>query len=74
MLDANSLDDIMHTRQIAAVYLRGVEVDRGRLRARWTEWSRAWSGLTRAARGDAPIPVNGQGRVYSCARLRYNSP
>ena len=37
VLDANPLDDIMHTRQIAAVYLRGVEVDRGALRARWTE-------------------------------------
>ena len=33
VLDANLLDDIMHTRQIAAVYLRGVEVDRGTLRA-----------------------------------------
>ena len=37
VLDANPLDDIMHTRQIAAVYLRGVEVDRGALRAGWTE-------------------------------------
>ena len=37
VLDANPLDDIMHTRQIAAVYLRGVEVDRGALRERWTE-------------------------------------
>ena len=37
VLDANPLDDIMHTRRIAAVYLRGVEVDRGALRARWTE-------------------------------------
>ena len=37
VLDANPLDDITHTRQIAAVYLRGVEVDRGALRARWTD-------------------------------------
>ena len=37
VLDANPLDDIMNTRRIAAVYLRGVEVDRGALRARWTE-------------------------------------
>ena len=37
VLDANPLDDITHTRQIAAVYLRGVEVDRAALRARWTQ-------------------------------------
>ena len=37
VLDANPLDDIMNTRQIAAVYLRGVEIDREALRARWTE-------------------------------------
>ena len=37
VLDANPLDDILHTRQIAAVYLRGVEVDRAALRERWTE-------------------------------------
>ena len=37
VLDANPLDDIMHTRQIAAVYLRGIKVDGGALRARWTE-------------------------------------
>ncbi len=37
VLDANPLDDITHTRQIAAVYLRGVEVDREALRARWTD-------------------------------------
>ena len=37
VLDANPLDDIMHTRQIAAVYLRGVEVDREALRTRWTD-------------------------------------
>ncbi len=37
VLDANPLDDITHTREIAAVYLRGVEVDREALRARWTD-------------------------------------
>ena len=37
VLDANPLDDIMNTREIAAVYLRGVEIDRQALRARWTE-------------------------------------
>ena len=37
VLDANPLEDITHTREIAAVYLRGVEVDRADLRARWTE-------------------------------------
>ena len=37
VLDANPLDDIGHTRRIAAVYLRGVEVDRGALRAGWRD-------------------------------------
>ena len=37
VLDANPLDDIRNTRQIAAVYLRGVEVDRAALRAGWTD-------------------------------------
>ena len=37
VLDANPLDDITHTRRIAAVYLRGVEIDRAALRAEWTE-------------------------------------
>ena len=37
VLDADPLDDIMNTRRIAAVYLRGVEIDREALRARWTE-------------------------------------
>ena len=37
VLETNPLDDIRHTRQIAAVYLRGVEVDRAALRARWTD-------------------------------------
>ena len=37
VLDADPLDDITHTRRIAAVYLRGIEVDLGALRARWTD-------------------------------------
>ncbi len=36
VLDANPLDDITNTRRIAAVYLRGTEVDRAALSARWT--------------------------------------
>jgi len=36
VLDANPLDDITNTRRIASVYLRGSQVDRGALRARWT--------------------------------------
>ena len=36
VLDANPLDDITNTRRIAAVYLRGSQVDRAVLRAGWT--------------------------------------
>ncbi len=36
VLDANPLDDITNTRRIASVYLRGAEVDRAALRAKWT--------------------------------------
>ena len=36
VLDANPLDDITNTRRIVAVYLRGSQVDRAGLRARWT--------------------------------------
>ena len=35
VLDANPLDDIINTRRIAAVYLRGSEVDRKALRAKF---------------------------------------
>ena len=35
VLDANPLDDIIHTRRISRVFLRGQEVDRARLRAGW---------------------------------------
>ena len=36
VLDANPLDDIVNTRRISAVYLRGAAVDRAALRKRWT--------------------------------------
>lgn len=36
VLDANPLDDITNTRRISRVYLRGQELDRAGLRARWT--------------------------------------
>ncbi|PWT97984.1 MAG: hypothetical protein C5B51_30285 [Terriglobia bacterium] len=35
VLDANPLDDITNTRRIAAVYLRGSQVDRAALKERW---------------------------------------
>jgi imidazolonepropionase-like amidohydrolase len=37
VLDANPLDDIRNTRKIDKVFLRGVELDRAALRARWTK-------------------------------------
>ena len=41
VLDANPLDDIANSRRINKVFLRGQEVDRARLRAKWAaEWSR----------------------------------
>jgi imidazolonepropionase-like amidohydrolase len=35
VLDANPLEDIAHTRRINRVYLRGREIDRAGMRARW---------------------------------------
>jgi imidazolonepropionase-like amidohydrolase len=35
VLDANPLDDIVNTRKIAAVYMRGEAIDRAALRASW---------------------------------------
>jgi imidazolonepropionase-like amidohydrolase len=35
VLDANPLEDIANTRRISTVYLRGAEIDRAALRARW---------------------------------------
>jgi imidazolonepropionase-like amidohydrolase len=37
VLDANPLDDIRNTRKIDRVFLRGAELDRAALRARWTK-------------------------------------
>ncbi len=37
VLDANPLDDIRNTREIAQVFLRGEQVDRDALRAQWTQ-------------------------------------
>jgi imidazolonepropionase-like amidohydrolase len=37
VLDANPLDDIMNTRRISRVYLRGVQVDRARLASTWAK-------------------------------------
>jgi imidazolonepropionase-like amidohydrolase len=40
VLDANPLENIANTRKISKVFLRGQEVDRAALRARWqAEWS-----------------------------------
>ena len=36
VLDANPLDDIMNTRRIAQVYLRGRRIDRTSLSRNWT--------------------------------------
>jgi imidazolonepropionase-like amidohydrolase len=38
VLDANPLDDIKNTRRINRVYLRGNQVDRDGLRAKWRKW------------------------------------
>jgi imidazolonepropionase-like amidohydrolase len=45
VLDANPLDDIANVRKINAVYLRGQEVDRAGLRAKWQAQWRALSQL-----------------------------
>jgi imidazolonepropionase-like amidohydrolase len=39
VLDANPLENIANTRKISKVFLRGVEVDRPSLRARWSRTS-----------------------------------
>jgi imidazolonepropionase-like amidohydrolase len=39
VLNANPLDDITNTRRISAVYLRGSQVDRASMKARWTSGS-----------------------------------
>jgi len=44
VLDANPLDNIANTRRINKVYLRGQEVNRPALRARWqARWRRTAS-------------------------------
>jgi len=35
VLDANPLDDILNTRRISAVYLRGARLDRDALLRKW---------------------------------------
>jgi imidazolonepropionase-like amidohydrolase len=50
VLDANPLEDITNTRRISAVYLRGHEVPRAALRARWTARAR---GSLSTPRGNA---------------------
>jgi imidazolonepropionase-like amidohydrolase len=41
VLDANPLENITNTRRINRVYLRGQEVDRAGMRARWqAKWNR----------------------------------
>ena len=37
VLDGNPLDDIMNSRKISRVYIRGKEVERAALRAAWTK-------------------------------------
>ena len=43
VLDANPLDNIANTRKIAKVYLRGLEVDRAALSAKWRAQGRRGS-------------------------------
>ena len=60
VLDANPLDDITHTRRIAAVYLRGVQVDRAALRGRWTESAETGASPAQGGQGRSaadPEPV-----------------
>jgi len=47
VLDANPLDNIANTRKVDKVYLRGQEVDRAAMRARWQA---AWTGNETSAR------------------------
>ena len=47
VLDANPLDDIRNTRRIAKVVLRGQELDRERLRAKWQAACAAAAGSKR---------------------------
>ena len=51
VLDANPLDSIANTRKISNVYLRGEEVDRAGLRAKWQA---QWSGTGASAQSSPP--------------------
>jgi imidazolonepropionase-like amidohydrolase len=44
VLDANPLENIANSRRINKVYLRGAEVDRAAMRAKW---QKRWPGATR---------------------------
>lgn len=48
VLDANPLENITNTRRIDKVYLRGAEVDRKALRAKWTRVAAKQPGLVSA--------------------------
>jgi imidazolonepropionase-like amidohydrolase len=44
VLDANPLENIANSRRIHKVFLRGAEVDRAAMRAKW---QKRWPGATR---------------------------
>jgi imidazolonepropionase-like amidohydrolase len=44
VLDANPLDDIRNTRRISQVYLRGTQIDRTSMKARWQTLCRGADG------------------------------
>jgi imidazolonepropionase-like amidohydrolase len=55
VLDANPLENIANTRRINKVYLRGAEVDRAGIRAKWqAKWGK-WRGIPASPQGR---PVN----------------
>ena len=78
VLDANPLENIANTRKIASVYLRGQEVDRAGLRAKWGTSTRAtaaakayrpagtWAQLPAGTVWGAPSSAapDGTGNVY----------
>jgi imidazolonepropionase-like amidohydrolase len=51
VLDANPLENIANTRRINKVYLRGAEVDRAGIRAKWqAKWGK-WQGVPKSPQG-----------------------
>jgi imidazolonepropionase-like amidohydrolase/ABC-type molybdate transport system substrate-binding protein len=66
VLDANPLEDINNTRRIAAVYLRGSQVDRAALRAKWTG---ARSTQTRPGAATGLTVLSGNGARVAVAGL-----